>query len=302
MQDVEVLDKTEIWVQGVVLDRANLPQLALLVADTLGVGRELVFVTDVRDGRVVFDILQPRVSLEGLIGKEVDLLDAMRRSDGVTLLNDAAVHSRGVFGVIGTPKAQVADVLADLEEVEDGLRSYVSSRVAVVSTGAEVVSGQIADTNAMTVTELMGAAGYEVTESGAVADDESLILGRVLRLVSDGYGIVLTTGGVGAEDKDWTIEAMQRADPSLATAVLTTYEVGHGRHVKPSVRVGVGRVGWTRIIALPGPTREVRAAIPVVIEGVAGGWGDQELAEAIAVVLRNCMRGHPGEAYPFAST
>jgi molybdenum cofactor synthesis domain-containing protein len=290
--EVEVLEKTEIWLQGVDLDGADLPQLALLVADTLTLQPNLVFVVDVRDRRIVFDILQPRIELADVLGKEAELLEVLSRADGVTLLPEAAIHSRGVFGAIGVPKSDAADVLGELENIDHGLRNYVSSRVAIVSTGAEVVAGYIADTNVAVAAELMGAAGYEVTAAGAVADDESAILGRILSLVSGGFGVVLTTGGVGAEDKDRTIEAIQRADPNMATAILTTYAVDHGRHVKPSVRVGVGRVGWSRVIALPGPTPEVKEALPVVIEGLENGWSDRRLAEAIAAVLRDRWRGH----------
>jgi len=76
----------------------------------------------------------------------------------------------------------------------------------------------------------------------------------------------------------------------LATAVLATYEVGHGRHVKPHVRVGVGHVEWTRLVALPGPTREVRAALPILVRGLSEGWSNQRLANEVAEVLKRILR------------
>ena len=64
--------------------------------------------------------------------------------------------------------------------------------------------------------------------------------------------------------------------------------------MKPHVRVGVGQVGWSRVIALPGPTREVEAAMPVVIEALREGWDNQRFADNIATVLRDMLRPHPG--------
>ena len=291
MPEVELLDKTEVWVRGVTLERADLGSLAASAARALDLAGDAVFVTDARDDHVVFDVLKPRMELASIVGRESHLLAALSQVAGVTVAVDASVHSRGVMGMIGTPPGEVDQILSRATEIDERLRTYVSSRVAVVSTGAEVVGGNIKDTNVAVAQDIMGAAGFEVTAAGAVADDEDAIVGRVLRLVSEGFGVVLTTGGVGAEDKDRTIEALQRCDPGLATAVLATYAVGHGRHVKPHVRIGVGRVEWTRLIALPGPTREVQAALPVVLDGLQTGLGDEHLAQNIAEVLRDCLRG-----------
>jgi molybdenum cofactor synthesis domain-containing protein len=290
MPEVELLDKTEVWVRGVMLREADLGALAAVAARALSVDAGCVFVTDARDDHVVFDVLKTRLDLADLVGKKSVLLAGLATVPGVVVAVDASVHSRGVLGMIGTPAEEVDQTLARAEDIDERLRDYVSTRVAVVSTGPEVVAGNIKDTNLAAVTEVMGQAGFEVSPGGAVVDDEIAIVGRVLRLVSEGFGIVITTGGVGAEDKDRTIEALQRCDPELATAVLATYEVGHGRHVKPHVRVGVGELQWTRLIALPGPTREVRAALPAVLHGLHMRWGKRRLADEVASVLRDCLR------------
>lgn len=290
MPEVELLDKTEVWVRGIALAGADLRALAAAAARELQLDPESVFVTDARDDHVVFDVLKPRVELAGIIGREGDLLAGLGRVPGVTVAADASVHSNGVMGMIGTPRAEVDQTLRRATEIDQQLRTFVTSRVAVVSTGPEVVAGNIEDTNVAAIADVMGRAGFEVTAAGAVLDDEDAITGRVLRLVSEGFGVVITTGGVGAEDKDRTIEALQRCDPELATAVLATYAVGHGRHVKPHVRIGVGRVEWTRLIALPGPTREVQAALPTIVEGLQQAWDDNRLAQNMADVLRGCLR------------
>jgi molybdenum cofactor synthesis domain-containing protein len=290
MPEVELLDKTEVWVRGITLQAADLDGLARAAARVLRLDPAAVFVTDARDDHVVFDVLKPRVELADIVGRQADLLARLGEVDGVTVAAGASVHSNGVLGVIGTPQAEVDQTVRRATEIDSDLRTYVSSRVAVISTGPEVVTGNIEDTNVAAIAAVMGNAGFQVTSAGAVLDDENAIMGRVLRLASEGFGIVITTGGVGAEDKDHTIEALQRCDPGLVTEVLATYAVGHGRHVKPHVRIGVGAVQWTRLIALPGPTREVKAALPIVVRGLDEEWDNGRLAQALGEVLRGCLR------------
>jgi len=287
---IDLLDKTELWVMGLTLDQVDLRVLAGAAANALGLDPGRVFVTDVRDGHVVFDVIQPHVELEAVLGQQQILLSAFADVPGVTVDPGATTHSDGVLGVIGVPAPQAPAVLELLGRVHDGVQSWTARRVAVVATGAEVASREVLDTNTAAVAGLFRAAGFEVSSGGTVLDDENAILGRVLRLIEQGFGVVVTTGGVGAEDKDRTVEALQRGIPDLATSILTTYRVGHGRHVKPHVRVAVGTVSGARVIALPGPTHEVRAALPVVLTGLVERWADGDLTEAIAAVLRDLVR------------
>jgi molybdenum cofactor synthesis domain-containing protein len=258
----------------------------------LGLGAEDIFVTDVRDRRVVFDVVSPSVSLEAIAGKEAALLDALRGFGGVSLGGQASVHSFGVLGVIGAPAEQAADILANAAKLEAGLKAYVARSVVVLSTGGEVARGEIEDTNYAAAQSVLGALGFRVEHAGVVEDDEALIAARIDHLLGEGYGLLITTGGVGAEDKDKTIEAMQRVAPDLSTAVLAQYQVGHGRHVKPHVRVACGRVGETVLVALPGPTREVLAALPVLAEALAQGQPPAVIAEAIAAPIRALWHAH----------
>ncbi|MEX2558150.1 MAG: molybdopterin-binding protein [Actinomycetota bacterium] len=290
MPDVELLDKTEVWIEGIRLDGADLPQIGAAVAGVLSLPPARVFVTDVRDSRVVLDVLVPRVRLEDVAGKQPEVLAAVAAIDGVSVLDGAAVHSWGVLGIIGAPAEHVPELLERAEELEGGLRRYVATRCAVVSTGGELVDGRVKDTNLEVAKEILGAAGFEVAAGGTVADDERLIAGRVARLVGDGYGLVITTGGVGAEDKDRTIEALQLLDPDLATAPIAHFRAGEGRHVKDSVRVAAARVGWARVVALPGPTHEVRLGLPVLVAALSHDAPSSEIAEAIARAIRAGLR------------
>lgn len=286
MTQIQLLDKTEIWVHGIKLHEANLPAIAAAVATVLALPQDAVFVTDVRDDYMVFDILVARVQLENIAGRKTQLLAALAALPGVGVRPDATIHSEGILGVIGTPRAEVDKLLNEAARLEENIRAYTARRVAVVSTGTELLDGRVKDTNLEAAREILGAAGFQVESGGMVGDDSQAIAGRVARLVSEGYGIVITTGGVGAEDKDCTVEALELIDPKLATAVLARYTAGHGRHVKDCVRIAIARVDWGIVIALPGPTHEVRMALGVLVEGLKNQSALTDLVEAMAVPLR----------------
>lgn len=292
MTGLDLLSKTELWVEDILLCEVDLTQLAHSAGAVLGLGPEHIFVTDVRDRRVVFDVVSPDLSLEAIAGKEAALLAALGAFPGVSLGLEASVHSHGVLGVIGAPAEQAADIIANAARLEAGLKAYVARTVVVLSTGGEVARGEIEDTNFAAVKSVLGAQGYLVHHAGVVDDDEALIAARLGHLLQEGYGLVITTGGVGAEDKDRTIEAMQRLVPDLSTAVLAQYTVGHGRHVKPYVRVACGRISEALLVALPGPTREVLAALPVLIKALNAGLPPVMIAEEIASPIRALWHAH----------
>jgi molybdenum cofactor synthesis domain-containing protein len=292
MTEVQLLDKSEVWLHGVHLSDVNLPDLAHAAAAVLNIARDKVFVTDVRPALVVLDILQPRVDLAGVTGKQAELLSAVAGVAGVTVDPDASVHSEGILGVIGTPREEVASYLEGAARMQKQLADYAARRVAVVSTGPDLLGGQVEDTNFAAIHAALTDAGYEVEMGGIAGDSEREIAGLVARLSGEGFGLIITTGGVGAEDKDRTIEAIELLDPELHTAVLARYTKGHGRHVKDCVRIAIARLGWSTIVALPGPTHEVKLALPVLRDGMANGAEPATLIEAMAVPIRATLPQH----------
>jgi len=294
MPDLDLYGKTEVWVVGVVLDGARLPDIAAAAATALSLEPDDVFVTDVRDRHLVLDVLAPRVDLASVAGREQELLTSIGGVAGVAIDPDATVHSWGVLGVLGAPRDQVETMLEAADDLATRVQAYIARRVAVVTTGPELDDGRVHDTNLETIREVLEKAGFIVEPGGVVGDDEHAIAGRVGRLVADGYGVIITTGGVGAEDKDRTIEALELLDPSLSTAVLATYEVGHGRHVKPHVRVAVATVDGALVFALPGPTREVRAGVAAVVAALRDEEPPAAAVEAVASAIRALWPGSAG--------
>lgn len=286
MSNVQLLGKTEIWMQGVRLANANLPDIARAAANVLSIAEDKVFVTDVREALVVLDVLEAKVEFESVVGKQEQVFDALKCLGGVSIDDNATIHSEGVLGVIGSTRKQAEEMVDHARRMDEQIRKYASGRVAVVSTGPEVLNGEIEDTNFDAISRVFAEAGFEVSYGGIAGDSEREIAGLVARLAGEGFGLIITTGGVGAEDKDHTIEAIEDLDPDLSTAVLAKYKKGTGRHVKDSVRVCVASMGWATIICLPGPTHEVELALPVILKHLQEGTSPARLAEAIAVPIR----------------
>ena len=289
MSDVQLLGKTEIWMQGISLNDTNLPELARAAADVLSLPEDKVFVTDVRESLVVLDVLQPKVALEQVVGRQDAIFEAVGKLPGVVIEKNAQIHSEGVLGVIGTTREQAQALVANAERMERQIEKYASGRVAVISTGSEILAGEVEDTNFTAISEYMAEAGFEVFYGGIAGDTEREIAGLIARLSGEGYGLIITTGGVGAEDKDHTVEAVEGLDSDLAIAILAQYKKGHGRHVKDAVRICVGQLGWSTIISLPGPTHEVKLALPVIVEKLKAGTSAARLVEAIATPLRKTL-------------
>jgi molybdopterin biosynthesis enzyme MoaB len=132
----------------------------------------------------------------------------------------------------------------------------------------------------------MKAAGYSVTVGPTLKDDKLLTTANLREAVEDGYGLIITSGGVGAENKDCTIEAILALDPDPSTPYICKYQIGKGRHHKDGVKIGVGKVSGTLIIALPGSNDEVKARLDVLMEGLKGNSDKSNLAENIAQSLR----------------
>ena len=89
---------------------------------------------------------------------------------------------------------------------------------------------------------------------------------------------------------DPTVEALRSIDPDAAMPAIFEVEAGHGRHVKPRVRIGVGTIGGAVIACLPGPHVEARVGVEALLAGLASGVGKHQLADGIAVGLRERLR------------
>lgn len=290
--DFNLLEKTELRVRPIRLQGANLTAVAARLAEVLGLRAEEVLVTDVRDDTLTLDVLRPTVRPESLLGKRGAILAALAAVAGVTVLPETDLHSEGILGFVALDAALGRDVLARSREIAAEIKARVDRRAMIFSTGAEVQAGLIADTNFPTLAAALEQEGYQVRRGPILPDSRGAISRALYEGAAAGFGVLITTGGIGAEDKDHTVEAVLDLDVQAATPYIVRYEVGTGRHVKDGVRLAVGRLGRSLLIALPGPNDEVRLCLPVLLRGLREACSEAALADALAAPLRRKWRGH----------
>ncbi len=284
--ELNLLEKTTFWVEGADLKGADLGRLAAAAARALGLADGEVMVVDVREGVVAFDLLRPRVEAEAIVGKQAELLRSLAAVPGTRFAPDAAVHSEGVLGLIAADPVEGARAIEASRDMAAGVREAVARRAVVFASGTEVRDGRIRDTNTPYLVEALSRAGFRAEAGGILEDDALAASAGIEGAVERGFGLVVTTGGVGAEDKDFSVEAVLRLDPGASTPWILQFTPDMRRHHKAGVRIAVGRVGLARLVALPGPHDEVRLAGGVLLDGLARGAGDAELAGDLAAALR----------------
>ncbi|ABB15031.1 molybdopterin-binding protein [Carboxydothermus hydrogenoformans] len=284
--ELNLLEKTELWIENIKLQNANLSTIAEVVADVLEIPKDKVLVVDVRENHITLDILQKTIQAEQVFGKKQQLLKKLSEIPGVNIVPETDIHSEGILGFISLDESEVPQVLARTEKIVDEIKMKIAKRVIVFPTGFEVKRGMIADTNTPYIIQRMTEAGYKVTKGEILDDSADYIAAKLNDAVNSGYGLIITTGGIGAEDKDRTVEGVLLVDPQAATPYIVKYQQGTGRHEKNGVRIAVGMVGNSLIVSLPGPHDEVKLALDVLIRALDEGKSKEEIAQEIAGVLR----------------
>lgn len=287
---LNLLEKTELWVNEITLENANLTDMAHAVAGVLGLPENEVLVVDVRPRHITFDVLAKEVPQENIMGKEEAILEALGKIPGVHLTPESYLHSNGILGLICAGVENPEAVLDKVAGMTSEIQSRIARRAIVFPTGFELKQGLIEDTNTPYLKGLLEEKEYTVTVGEIMEDDLADICDKLDDALSRGFGLILTTGGVGAEDKDHSVEAICRMDPTAAAPYIVKFQQGTGRHVKDGVRIGVGREGPSLMVSLPGPHDEVECAAPVLLRGLEEGWSKEVLADRLAAVLADKWR------------
>lgn len=287
--ELNLLEKTEIRIDGVTTAGTNLTDLAAVVAGVLDLPPDKVMVIDIRPGQLALDILVGTVRAESVFGKKHALLAALATVPGISLDANADIHSEGILGAIGLSETEAVEALAASETIGRRIAANRKARVRVFPTGFELQEGRIEDTNTPYLVKIFAQAGY-LPEAGPALPDSRERLVEALGLATEECGLAVTTGGVGAEDKDFSVEAIEALDPGAATPYLVRFNKGGGRHVKDGVRLAVGERNGCLLVALPGPHDEVRLAAPLLVQGFKKGWSKEELAHHLAERVREKFR------------
>ena len=284
--EYNLLEKTEIWITPIKLKAVNLSACARAAANVLGLNPADIMVTDVLEDTMTLDVLVPTVEAEKIVGCEEEFLEAVGSVPGVCITRETRVHSQGILGLIALEKAAGKEMLERSVEMSAQIQERVRRRCLVFSSGSEILAGQIHDTNTPFLITALRSENYDAHKGPTLEDNKEAIASAFRNSREEGYGLLITTGGVGAESKDQTLEALNQVDPNAHMPYILKFQKGSGRHKKDGVRIGVGRLGRTLIVCLPGPHDELQLAWPVLKEGLKHDWGKVTMATSLAEKLR----------------
>ncbi len=282
---INLLEKTEVWIDDVILDNVNLSDLAKAFAETIGIDEDKVLVVDVRETHITFDILEKILEPKQFFGKKLEIFDALEKVQGFKRTEYSDIHSEGILGMINLDTQDVDQVINNMNQMTESIIKNISKRAMVFATGFEVEKGYIEDTNSPMIIEMLKDNGYKADFGGILKDDTVSISNGIIDAIDSGYGLIITTGGVGAEDKDHTVEAISLIDNEAHTPYIVKYTKGQGRHVKDGVRIALGSLGQSYIVALPGPNDEVLIGMNALLNGLENSLSKELLGDSIAKVL-----------------
>ncbi|MGF7396458.1 molybdopterin-binding protein [Thermoanaerobacterium thermosaccharolyticum] len=282
----DLLEKTTFQINGINLNDANLTEISEETSKVLGLKPSELMIVDVRPGFIIFDVLKRSVKAESIAGKQKELLQTLQKLPGVTLDENCSVHSEGVLGLIALDEEEAKDMIYKSKILTDEVRNNIKKRAIVFASGEEVISKKIVDTNSPYIIDSLRNAGFKAEFGGILKDELKSTVIALKEAIEDGYGLIITTGGVGAEDKDFNIESICQLDNDAATPWILKFKPDFKRHHKDGVRIGVGQVGISTLVALPGPHEEAKIGIHRLIEGLEKGFNKVQLAEYIVSALR----------------
>lgn len=164
--------------------------------------------------------------------------------------------------------------------------------VSVLPTGAELVApgtdperGEVVETNGPLLSLLAEQWGGRSSDRDAV-NDQTATLCRAIRDDTD-HDLVVTTGGTSRGERDLMATAVDEAGEMLV----------HGVEINPGHTVGVGRVGDTPVLALPGyPVSCLVTAVQLLRPAIAWLSGTEPIPQpSVRARLTTKLRSAPGE-------
>ncbi len=146
-------------------------------------------------------------------------------------------------------------------------RSDYSPKTAVLVLSQSVHEGKSEDTSGGILKEGLSKHGCRIEHDEVIPDDSGQLKSVLERLVSDGFELVVTSGGTGVGPYDITIETVE---PMLTQRLPGVEQALHsyGRSKTATAmlsRLLAGRIGDTFFICLPGSPGAAKDALAVLM-------------------------------------
>ena len=226
--------------------------------------------------------------------KQRDSSEVWPGCTGIKLHPDATVHSEGVLGLIALDPETAGEVIFRSAQIGQAMAGAVARRACVFASGAEVISGKIEDTNSPYLVCALTEAGFEAEFGGIIDDSVRFAVSALEAALMRGFGLIITTGGVGAESKDQSVEAVLKLDPHAITPWILKFTPDGKRHHKEGCTHSSWQ-GWNMQDSLSSrSSRRSASAAAALIEGLRVGLDDAALAESIASAIRKRWLDHMG--------
>lgn len=228
-------------------DDAAVRMARALAGDTLTL-------TSPHEGKV--SVKSPIQGLASINKEIVEAINALGEIALATVKNNTVMRPGSALAAtraipLIVPKAKVEEVESlalAYRKANDGeaplsVRPFRRLRAGLLTTGGEVFHGRIEDKFGAVVKEKLSAFGSEVGEQRYAPDDRQIIINEIHYLLSQGYDIILVTGGMSVDPDDRTPGAIKEAGADV---------VSYGTPMLPGSMLLIGYMGDTPIMGLPG--------------------------------------------------
>ena len=224
--------------------------------------------TEVREGKI-----ELRAAFDGLFRVDTarlnavnaidELMIATRRGNTAVRAGDKLCGTRVIPLVIREEKLKQAEAAAGERPLLE-LLPYKLKTAAVVTTGAEVAGGLIADKFTPVLVEKLKAFGIRVIHHSLPGDEPAAVLGAIRAARAARPDLILCTGGMSVDPDDNTPGAIQASGARIVT---------YGAPVLPGAMLLLGYFAdGTPILGLPGCVMYAKATVfDLVLPRIAAG-------------------------------
>ncbi len=118
------------------------------------------------------------------------------------------------------------------------------NKAGILVVGNEILDGITLDTNTQWIINRLKPMNYTITETMTVRDDTAEIAKALNRMIADGIGLIITTGGLGPTYDDMTLKGVAEAfglhmavNPEALAIVTRQYKAFHEAGVVDSPEI-----------------------------------------------------------------